>query len=363
MKPNYLLLAIGLISSLSVFGQSYYDDDIYYNPSKSKKTQTATVITTTSDLDYDGPTYQVYSSDTRDVDEYNRRGGIYKTDTIVSSDSLRSNSDVFAYTERLERFDNPTIIIASSDSRLKELYYSDDVDIYIGTPTTYVSFGGFYDPWYSPYYSSWYYNPWRWNWGWSWGWNTFDPWWGGYYGSCWGPHYYGWGGWHDHWGPSHWGGPSHWDGWRHRPAYSDGGRRPFGGNNRTYSNNGHNTIGVSGFNRQDSHVTTGRRPSASTYQRTQRPNQNVGSTTRQTYNTNGYRGGSVTNQNTNATRRPSTMTERRSQYTNRESNSTTTRSNNSGSYRGNSNSGSRGSFSGGGSRGSFGGGGGRGGRR
>lgn len=375
MNSRYLLMAIGLMSSLSVLGQSYYDDDIYYNPSKNKTNQATTVVKTTttdkslSDLDYEGSTYQIYSSDLRDVDEYNRRGGIYKSDTIPQTDSLNTNSDTFKYTERIERFDNPTIIIASSDSRLKELYYSDDVDIYIGTPTTYISFGGFYDPWYSPFYSSWYYNPWHWNWGWSWGWNSFNPWWGGYYDPFWGPHYHGyygytWGGWHNHWGPSHWGG------WGHRPAYSDGGRRPFGG--RTAANN-NSSFGRSGFNGQDTHMTTGRRPSSASYQRAQRPTQSMsGSTTHQNYTTNGYRGGSIMNQNTTVGRRPSnSTTERRSQYTTRDSNnsynnshqSTSGTRNSGSSYRGGSSNSSRGSFGGGGSRGSFGGGGSHGGRR
>ena len=39
MKRNYLLILASVLTPLLVSGQSYYDDDIYYNPSKVKKTE------------------------------------------------------------------------------------------------------------------------------------------------------------------------------------------------------------------------------------------------------------------------------------------------------------------------------------
>jgi uncharacterized protein YqeY len=41
MKRNYLLILASVLTPLLVSGQSYYDDDIYYNPSKVKKTEAA----------------------------------------------------------------------------------------------------------------------------------------------------------------------------------------------------------------------------------------------------------------------------------------------------------------------------------
>ena len=174
MKRNYLLILASVLTPLLVSGQSYYDDDIYYNPSKVKKTEKREVKKqkTEETADFEEPTYQVYTSNPRDVDEYNRRGAYKVSADTISADTVVANPDVFQYTERMERFDNPTIVVSSDDSRLKELYYADNVNIYVGTPSVTWSIGGFYDPWYSPCYrSSWYYN----SWDWSFGWGCYSP--------------------------------------------------------------------------------------------------------------------------------------------------------------------------------------------
>ena len=136
MKRNYLLILASVLTPLLVSGQSYYDDDIYYNPSKVKKTEKREVKKqkTEGTADFEEPTYQVYTSNPRDVDEYNRRGAYKVSADTISADTVVANPDVFQYTERMERFDNPTIVVSSDDSRLKELYYADNVNIYVGTP-------------------------------------------------------------------------------------------------------------------------------------------------------------------------------------------------------------------------------------
>ena len=187
MKRNYLLILASVLTPLLVSGQSYYDDDIYYNPSKVKKTEKREVKKqiTEGTADFEEPTYQVYTSNPRDVDEYNRRGAYKVSADTISADTVVANPDVFQYTERMERFDNPTIVVSSDDSRLKELYYADNVNIYVGTPSVTWSIGGFYDPWYSPCYrSSWYYN----SWDWSFGWGCYRPYYG-WYDPFWGPSY------------------------------------------------------------------------------------------------------------------------------------------------------------------------------
>ena len=171
-----VLLSVGIAS-----GQSYYDDDIYYDASKDKKqkvdkkqkSEQEPVVQEEPEI-FDAPQYEVYNTNPRDVDEYNRRGGIYAPDTIATEVNDSISDDVFEYTERIERFSNPDIVKNSDDEELKELYYADEVNIIIGTPSTYVTFDDFgmslgwaspYYGWHYPYYSRYY-------WGWSW----YDPW-------------------------------------------------------------------------------------------------------------------------------------------------------------------------------------------
>lgn len=364
MKRNSIFLIACLLPSFYTVGQSYYDDDIYYDASKAKEEKiqlvpaSETRVETIYTEDVEEPTYQVYNNSPRDVDEYNRRGGIYaQKDTVSAPES--EETDVFAYTEKIERFDNPEIIRNSDDDRLKELYYAGDVNIYIGTPsTTYVAFD-FFSPWYSPWYntwyspwhySSWYYSPWSYSWGYyPYGW--YDPFWGhGWYY----PHHH----YYSHHHHNHWGG-----GYPNR-YYSDNGRRPFGGGRSSgySSNSGRRPMTTSG--RYDTRTTTGRRPSSSSYIPTTRPTQTAPSNHRTTTYTNGYRGGATT------VDRPSTINTNRNNggrinrnttpsYNNRNNNSNRTPSFNNSRPTTNRGGGFRGSSGGG--RGSFGGG--RGGRR
>lgn len=312
MKRNYLLILASVLTPLLVSGQSYYDDDIYYNPSKVKKTEKREVKKqiTEGTADFEEPTYQVYTSNPRDVDEYNRRGAYKVSADTISADTVVANPDVFQYTERMERFDNPTIVVSSDDSRLKELYYADNVNIYVGTPSVTWSIGGFYDPWYSPCYrSSWYYN----SWDWSFGWGCYRPYYG-WYDPFWGPSYpyYGWGyGWsYPHYYPYY----PYYPGGHH--YYSDGGRRPFSashspsGRRPELSRHGN-------YSGSDSYRSTGRRPSVST-ERT----------------TPSYSSPSHSTDRTPSYRQPST--------------SSPSRGSSYGGFRGGSSSGGRGSFSGGG---------------
>lgn len=312
MKRNYLLILASVLTPLLVSGQSYYDDDIYYNPSKVKKTEKREVKKqiTEETADFEEPTYQVYTSNPRDVDEYNRRGAYKVSADTISADTVVANPDVFQYTERMERFDNPTIVVSSDDSRLKELYYADNVNIYVGTPSVTWSIGGFYNPWYSPCYrSSWYYNSWYW----SFGWGCYRPYYG-WYDPFWGPSYpyYGWGyGWsYPHYYPYY----PYYPGGHH--YYSDGGRRPFSashspsGRRPELSRRGN-------YSGSDSYRSTGRRPSVST-ERT----------------TPSYSSPSHSTDRTPSYRQPST--------------SLPSRGSSFGGFRGCSSSGGRGSFSGGG---------------
>lgn len=351
MKLNYLFIMACVLTPMAMTGQSYYDDDIYYNPSKVKKTEAPEVRKTESveTADFDEPTYQVYTTSPRDIDEYNRRNLYVALTDSIPTDSIASsyNPDMFQYTERMERFDNPTLVMSSTDSRLKELYYTDNVNIYIGTPSVTWSFGGYYDPWYSPYRSSWYYG----SWDWAWGWSSYRPYYG-WYDPYWDPSYC--------WGYS-WGYPHHhryypYYGYGYHHDYTDGGRRPISashypsGRRPAISGNDH-------YRGSDSYRSTGRRPSSTYYTpSTNRPSySSPGSTT--TYS--GYRGGTTTSRpsQTTTVRRPSTSVDNhRSTYSSPSRTttpsyrqpSTSTPSRSTGGFRGGSSSGgSRGSFSGG----------------
>lgn len=353
-RISFIILSLLAIATVSA--QGYYDDDIYYDPAKAKEEKEAIYkekmeeyMNSDEYKNLAAPTYQVYNNSPRDVDEYNRRGGSGAQTDNGEKAVVPGNNDVFEYTERIERFENPEIVKSSDDEVLKELYYANDVNIYIGTPSTYLSFG-FYDPWYYPY-----------GWGWSpyystyWAW---DPWYR--------PYYYGW--YDPFWGPGYWHYPYHYHphyAWGH-PApnrhYSTTGRRPFGG---TVGTNGSVSTGrrpAGGFDGYNSNRTTGRRPSSSSYTRPSNSsvfNNGGSSNGRQTFN--GFRGGSSSNSgNNNSFRFYNNSPSRNNSTINRNSGTTRRQSFTTPSNRGGSSSGYRGGSSGGG-RGSFGGG--RGGRR
>ncbi|MCM1356818.1 MAG: hypothetical protein NC212_10490 [Staphylococcus sp.] len=315
------LAAVGLASA-----QSYFDDDIYYNPAKASKqttkTNTQAANRKTAVVVYDYPAadnYTVNGTRTISVDDYNRRG-------IFASDSLASDTvpTDFTYTRRIEQFYNPEIISATGDQELANIYYMepDQVNIYVNTPSGYWGYDYFYpySSWNYPYWAN---NYWRWNsswyWGswydpyWSWGWGpswAWGPGWG--WGPAWGPSW-GWGpGWGGGWGPS-WG-------WNvgprrapdllagHRPGVS-GSRannvRPgYGNSYRPSNNHASNMRPGSNYNHNvRPGVSTNRRPSNgnATHSRPSttntRPNNN--------YNNNNFNNNNNNNFNNNSYSRPS----------------------------------------------------------
>ncbi len=261
-KAMRLIAAIGLMALPAfVAAQSYYDDDIYYDPSKAPKKAKTVKVANKRVVVADYPsadTYQVYTNNTRDVDEYNRHGAFLVSDSIPA-DSL-DNLDMFANTRRIERFHNGDIVAGSNDADLQAYYYSEPatVNIYVQN-----------DPWYSPY--------WRWSWAfgspsyyWNWSLGYYDPWWGPGWGPSWawgwgpawswGPSWtWGWGpgwGWGPAWSPGWVGGPA-WA-WRpstgigssgtHRPTgIGSSARRPVGGTNVANRRPGNNGYGSGNY--------------------------------------------------------------------------------------------------------------------
>jgi len=202
MKNRFFaFMAIAALSSTSLLYAQGYDDDIY-----GTSTSSTTTTTTASTCDTKtctaskpramrmrsttNPTYKVtvqknYQAE-RDVDEYNRRGVEYGYPADTTALDYNGNYDgtAFANTQRIERFYNPDVVVASNDADLIEVYYDNtpDVSITIGTgyyPRTW-AWSSWYDPWYSGWYDPWYswhspywygyYSPWSWSWGLGWGW-------------------------------------------------------------------------------------------------------------------------------------------------------------------------------------------------
>lgn len=213
------LLAAGLIagSAVTSVAQDIYDD-IYYNPDAAKK-KAQTVVNVpantsgSSRVVTSGNTLWISSGAERDIDEYNRRG-IFATGNqqqAAATTSLADSLGDFAYTQRIERFYNPDVVVGSSDPTLAGLYYAQpaqEVNIYINDPGVYWGYApswswgwgpsAYYrnpwSPYYGPYYGwgvgspSWNLS-WSlgWGWGWDFGWG-FGPGWGWNWG--WGGGYY-----------------------------------------------------------------------------------------------------------------------------------------------------------------------------
>lgn len=209
MKPQYLLAALLLTGSSTVWAQNYFDDDIYYNPKKSSNV-------TVSPAKKEKKSNYIKDFTSIDVDSYNRRGQYYRTPADTIGEAVENGED-FVYTQQIQRFYNPTIVVDNAyllEDILNNSYGNVTIELDAsGLPVFsrwggywYNSWGpgwnlGYYDPWYGPGWGpSWAWGPsWSWNWGpswtwgpsWSWGWNWGPSW-------AWGPSWnWGWG-----WSPS-----------------------------------------------------------------------------------------------------------------------------------------------------------------
>lgn len=213
MKP-LVLLTLMLLPSVTMVAQD--DDDMYFVPrNKDTKTNQSTSTsvrnTGTYTSRYTGvgsSDIEVYNTNSRSADEYNRRysnySGSYGTngsdsliaevDTVDSTYDNAADEDYY-YSRRILRFRSPRVGIAISSP-----YYWDLVYGY-----------GVYDYLYDDFY---YYDPFFWHYGWGYGW-TWGPW-STWYGPIWGwshPYawsYWGWGpSWHHHHHHHGWGGPGY----------------------------------------------------------------------------------------------------------------------------------------------------------
>lgn len=250
-----MTMALMGLSSLAASAQDYYDDDIYYSPSKAaekqKKEAEKRAALEKAEAERFKADFTTVSPGTTmprsvDVDTYNRNGG-FLVPVEEGADSIADTD--FSYTRRIERFHNPDVVTETGDTALIQYYYATqpaNINVYVVDADPFYSLNpwawryGYPYAWgYNPYYYGWGYDPyWSFSWGWgpAWGWG---PSWG-WGGPAWYP-----GGWHH--GPG-WGGPAH--AWRptspgasrpHRPSYAggaahNGNRRPGNGAYRPGNN-------------------------------------------------------------------------------------------------------------------------------
>ena len=257
-------LLVAITVACSAYAQSYYDDDIYYNADKAKKEKAekaksdAQKKSKTSADSYVTPlpgsdSYTVYTDNTRDVDEYNRRYS-----NSIAADTTKANgnyeSEDFACTKQIERFYNDQIVSGSGDENLIE-YYSDSQ--LRNEPLTYnITVVNATDFW-APYYWS-IYRP----YGWypSWGFSYYDPWAAGWYNGClaWDySYYYGFGHWHNYYYPYY---PSYYYPYHHHYGHYYGNygyQRPSYGGMMTHRGNSNNRYSGSNNNRNNSGYNSG----------------------------------------------------------------------------------------------------------
>ena len=175
---NVACFFVAMTIASSAVAQSYYDDDIYYNADKAKKEKAEKARQEKGKI-YSQPlpgsdSYTVFTDNTRDVDEYNRR--YLNTQAADTTQMSSIESDDFSCTRQIERFYNDQIVSGSDDEDLIESY--SEARLAYETPKIEISVIRTIDFW-SPYYwtivrpYSWY--P-------MWGFSTYDPWTYWYYG-------------------------------------------------------------------------------------------------------------------------------------------------------------------------------------
>lgn len=210
VMKNWTLLLATLILAISPAAFAQDEDDMYLVHKKEKATprqHTVKIVYLDDDYGYDddGDYYEEEPaqpitatrplSDSRDVDEYNRRG--HSSSIITSSDSVLVPAQVTSKDTR------SSITYSLSEQNLYDLGYEEgysqgfsdgeDLDYYYGLRLARFHGRHFYTPWYwssvSYVYDPWYWDPWY-----------YDPWYR--------PYYYG--GWYSvGWGVGFWG--TYWD--------------------------------------------------------------------------------------------------------------------------------------------------------
>lgn len=177
MNRLILGLAVVAFSIQPVMAQDEYDD-IYYNPKVGKTNNADSAEKKQKESNY------ISDFSSMDVDEYNRRGFYYETpvDTIGQT---AENSEDFVYTQQIQKYYNPTIVVDNADvleDILEDSYGNVEIVIENGYPSFASVYSGVYG--WLPGYYNWSVRPsWTWSYAWgpfSWTWNYGPSWTWGY---------------------------------------------------------------------------------------------------------------------------------------------------------------------------------------
>lgn len=171
-----------------MYAQDEYDD-IYYNPKSDKtsrnnsKKKQSNYIANFSEID---------------VDDYNRRGFYYETE-IDTIGVTAEHAEDFVYTQQIQKYYNPTIVVDNADvleDLLENSYGNVEIVIENGSPVfTSIYTGGY--AW-APVYYNWNWRP---SWSWSYAWGPYSIYWNWGPSWTWGP---GWGWDYPIWGYHPW---------------------------------------------------------------------------------------------------------------------------------------------------------------
>ncbi|MCQ2076162.1 MAG: hypothetical protein MJZ20_03875 [Bacteroidaceae bacterium] len=180
---RFLIFAI--ISVFFGVNMTAQDDDMYFTTSsKKQKSETKAPVRTqrnsvTTIISNSAPTIEVYNTNSRNEDEYNRRyTGMTNSEVQNNYEDVDTIYDLnddeldYRYSRRILRFHSPTKVLVSSP------YYWDLIYI-----------NGIYDYVYDPFF----YDPFYWDFGWGYGcsWGPWSCWYGPIWGyrpwSYWGP--------------------------------------------------------------------------------------------------------------------------------------------------------------------------------
>ena len=140
-----ILLTLGVIALSLPVAQAQYDD-IYYNPDKPSASRT----TQTQKQKKQKKSYYIADFSNMDVDEYNRAGDMYYATPVDTIGTTVENGQDFVYTQQIQKYYNPTIVLDNAD------LLEDVLNNSYGNVEVVINNNGI--PVFSPYYSSVYYD-------------------------------------------------------------------------------------------------------------------------------------------------------------------------------------------------------------
>lgn len=168
MKKLILGLTVVSLASSTMFAQSDFDD-IYYNPNSKPKTEGSAK----GKMDnHSSSSNYISDFSEMDVDAYNKRGFYYETEIDTIGASAEAAED-FVYTQQIQKYYNPTIVLDNTDilsDILENSYGNVNIEIKNNVPVFSSIYYGDYA--WAPGYYNWTMRP---SWSWCYSWSPFYP--------------------------------------------------------------------------------------------------------------------------------------------------------------------------------------------